>query len=392
LAVGGAALARRFFGSKIRPATCGAAKCTPAPASWYSLLVVPQICRAERNKRPGVSYAVTNDGVELPVLDVTHPAFSCELSELEQAAMLSRFLDEQRRFARLPRWLRAALVRFALRGSRIARGLRRAEHGYLDSMTTYLFKLGPKNLGSYAVPVDRKILRTLPAISVRLRAADMARLLADGLVPRLSADASRPLYLVNIAGGPASDSLNALILLRREWPQLLAARPIMLDVLDRDRDGPAFGGRALAALQEAAAPLHGLSVRFEHRPYDWRDPSGLADTLRLANASRAVVAVSSEGGLFEYGTDRDVVENLRVLGGGGEDALFVVGSVTRDDEAMRTLKLTSTIATKPRGLAAFSALVEAAGFGVARSIARPFSDQVLLVPQAHGFGPTRPDS
>jgi len=353
---------------------------------------VPQLRRAERNKRAGVSYAVTNDGIELPVLDVTHPAFSCELGEREQATILSRFLDEQRRFARLPRWLRALLARFSLRGSRIARGLRRAEHGYLDGMTTYLFKLGPRNLGSYAVPVDRKILRTLPAISVRLRAADMARLLADGSAPRLTADASRPLYLLNIAGGPASDSLNALILLRREQRRLLETRRITLHVLDRDLDGPAFGSRALAALQEAAAPLHGLSVRFEHSPYDWRDPSGLADALGSASASGAVVAVSSEGGLFEYGTDHDIVQNLRLLGAGGDNGLFVVGSVTRDDEAVRTLKLTSTIATKPRGLAAFSALVKAAGFGVTRSIARPFSDQVLLTPQAHDFGPTMPDS
>src|ERR1041384_5542473 len=137
------------------------------------------IRRAEHNKQPGVHYAVTNDGLELPVVDVTHPAFACELCDEKQARLVQRFLKGQRRFARLPGWLRLAMMRFFLRGSRIARGLRRSEGTFLDAMTTYLFKLGPQNLGSYAVPADRVFLRSLPAISVRLRVADMARLLAE---------------------------------------------------------------------------------------------------------------------------------------------------------------------------------------------------------------------
>jgi hypothetical protein len=346
---------------------------------------VPEIRHAERNKRPGVSYAVTNDGLELPVVDITHPAFACELSERKQAAMLTRFLDEQRRFARLPGWLQSALSRFFLRGSRIGRALRRSERGCLDGMTTYLFKLGPANLGSYAVAVDRKILGSLPAISVRLRARDTARLLADGLAPRLNANASRALYLLNIAGGPATDSYNALILLQREQPRLLVARPITLHVLDPDHDGPAFGARAVAALQEPGAPLAGLSIRFEHTPYDWTESSRLASLLQPARAADAVLAVSSEGGLFEYGSDDDITRNLRALASIDASA-FVVGSVTRDDEPIQTLKLTSTLATKPRGLPVFSALVKACDWAVTRSIARPFSDQVLLTPKAHDDG------
>ena len=30
----------------------------------------------EQNKKPGVCYAVTDDGLELPVIDITHPAFA----------------------------------------------------------------------------------------------------------------------------------------------------------------------------------------------------------------------------------------------------------------------------------------------------------------------------
>jgi hypothetical protein len=340
-----------------------------------------EIRRAEHNKKPGVCYAVTDDGLELPVVDVTHPAFGATPSEERLQALANHFLEEQRRFAKLPRWLRRVMLRFFMRGSRIGRGLRRADGHFLDGMTTYLFKLGPKNLGSYAVPVDRRILMSLPAVSVRLRLADMARLLADGLAPRLAANASRPLYFVNIAGGPAIDSLNALITLGRERADLLASRRITVHVLDADQHGPAFGARALQALQAPGAPLAGLGIVFHHSRYDWRDVSGLTLALDDAKRAGAQLVVSSEGGLFEYGSDNDILANLRALRQGADDDVFVVGSVTRDDEIIQTLKLTSTMATQPRGLAVFTALAADAGWQVTRAVARPLSDQVLLEPQ-----------
>jgi hypothetical protein len=343
---------------------------------------MPEIRRAEHHKKPGVCYAVTDDGLELPVVDVTHPAFEAALSEERQQALASHFLEEQRRFAKLPSWLRRVMLRFFMRGSRIGRGLRRADGHFLDGMTTYLFKLGPKNLGSYAVPVDRRILMSLPAVSVRLRLTDMARLLADGLAPRLASNPSRPLHFVNIAGGPAIDSLNTLIVLRREHANLLAERRISVLVLDGDQHGPAFGARALEALQAPGAPLAGLDVTFNHRRYDWRDVSGLTPALESAQRDGALLVVSSEGGLFEYGSDDDVLANLFALRQADGNDVFVVGSVTRDDEIIQTLKLTSTAATQPRGLTVFKALVANAGWQVTRSIARPLSDQVLLEPQA----------
>lgn len=40
----------------------------------------------EKNKRAGLSYAVTDDGLELPVMDMTHPAFACEMTEAKISA------------------------------------------------------------------------------------------------------------------------------------------------------------------------------------------------------------------------------------------------------------------------------------------------------------------
>jgi len=341
---------------------------------------MPQVRLAEHHKQPGICYAVTDDGLELPVVDVAHPAFRLELSAEKQRAIVEHFLAEQRRFARLPGVVRSVLLRFFLRGSVLARGLRRAEGTFLDGMTTYLFKLGAKNLGSYSVPVDRKIASSLPALSVRLRLGDMARLLADALAPRLAAEPRRPLRFLNIAGGPAIDSLNALLLLQREQPALLAGRHCSVCVLDGDEHGPAFGARALAALRALGAPLAGVDAELERLAYDWRDPAGLAPALEAVRSEGALCIGSSEGGLFEYGADDDIVGNLQALKAVG-DGFCMVGSVTRDDEVIRTLKLTSTAATRPRGLAVFGDLVARAGWTVTSSISRPLSDQVVLTPR-----------
>lgn len=343
---------------------------------------MPHVRLAEHHKQPGVYYAVTDDGLELPVVDITHPAFALELSDEKQRLMVTRFLAEQRRFARLPGLLRKGMLRFFLRGSVMAQGLRRAEGTFLDGMTTYLFKVGAKNLGSYSLPVDRKIASSLPGLSVRLRLADMARLTADALAPRLEREPHRPLCLLNIAGGPAVDSLNTLLLLRREQPQLLRGRRCSVWVLDGDSHGPAFGARALSALQSEEAPLAGLELELTRTPYDWRNPAGLEPVLELARSRGALCIGSSEGGLFEYGSDEDILDNLRALARAGE-GFCMVGSVTRDDDVIRTLKLTSTAATRPRGLSVFGELITRAGFHITRSVSRPLSDQVVIEPRSN---------
>ena len=176
---------------------------------------MPEIRHAERNKRPGVSYAVSNDGLELPVLDVTHPDFACELSEQKQAAMLARFLDEQRRFARCR--LAASRSRALLARSRMLRLASRRAQLY-GCMTTYVFKLGPKNLGS---PFPRSQMSVFTGISVR-RGQDMApcsRMVCGRLVPH----ASRPLYLLT-SPGDRHHSLTQNDLARRDHP--LWQRPV----------------------------------------------------------------------------------------------------------------------------------------------------------------------
>ena len=74
----------------------------------------------EASKKPGVYYALTDDGVELPIVDVTHPAFALATTDAEQAALVAAFMSQGQPFARLPAAVRRLLMRVFLRGSVLA--------------------------------------------------------------------------------------------------------------------------------------------------------------------------------------------------------------------------------------------------------------------------------
>jgi hypothetical protein len=333
----------------------------------------------ENDKKPGVCYAVTDDGIEVPVIDVTHPAFRVQLTEQEIAAEVARAIAEVESWARIPREEQEKRFMVQMRGSFLAPRLGAARGTILGGMSTYFVKLGPENLGKgYAKDIDRVIAGSLPCLSTRLRLQNMARLMADSLVPPLEEQPGAPLHLLNIAGGPGMDSLNAILLLQKEHPGLLRARGITIHLLDPDTAGPAFGARAARALQADGGPLGGLQVAVGRVPYDWSSPGALAEMTRSLESQGAVIAGSSEGGLFEYGSDEQIAANLRAFHVGTGKAAVMVGTVTRADGAARALNKAGGAALVLRGLEAFAALAREAGWRVARAADSPLSHDVVL--------------
>jgi len=321
---------------------------------------------------PQGTYAVLSEEYgDLPIIDVTHPAFRVDATDKELAAMSQKFANEQAQREQIP-----AEVRAALRRSVLGRALAAASGSYLSGMSTYLIKLGPGNLWPDAQEIDRKIAASLPGLASRIRLQDMARMLADGLGQSIAAEPGRRICIVNIAGGTAADSWNGLICVRALSRQMLDGRSIRIAVLDRDATGPAFGARAIHRLKEADAPLFGLEIGFEHIRYDWSESSTLAAILSDIGAAEAACAVSSEGGLFEYGSDDEIVSNLSVLRESTGAHAFVVGSVTRDCEAVRANG--RVVASRPRTIEAFQGLAERAGWRLDEAIERPFSYHVSL--------------
>ncbi|HZZ18528.1 MAG TPA: hypothetical protein VFE25_04125 [Opitutaceae bacterium] len=339
----------------------------------------PGTLRPETSKKPGLAYAFTNEGVELPVIDVTHPAFEVLLTEEQIASGNAAFLTQERRRAKTPMFIRRFLFRRYARRSVILQGMMQASKSFLSGMNTYILKLGAANLGnSYATNVDRFVAASFPAQIIRLRTQNTAKLLALGIEGPLRDNPGAPFHLLNIAGGPSADSLNALILIAKTAPGLLRARRICIHVLDLEKDAPDFGKRALEALQAQGGALERLDITFTHAPYNWSDTTLLRDLLKEIGSGPCVAAVSTEGGLFEYGNDRDITANLELLMELAPAGTFVVGSVTRDDESNRMLLGPSHIPVVRRGLPVFRALAKGAGWEVETAIETPFSDVVRL--------------
>jgi hypothetical protein len=334
----------------------------------------------ERNRRPGLCYALTDDGVELPVIDVTHPAFSSVPDPAEQERAVSEYLETMARQARLPGFFRGGLYWLMSRGSPLMRAARGAADSYLSGMNTYLIKLGPENLGSaYATRLDRAVARALPSLSARLRLRNVVALTVEAIEPLLDAQPGRPLHLLNIAGGPAMDSINAALVLHRNRPHQVAGRAIRIHVLDLESSGAAFGRRALGALTADGGPLQGVPVEFRHDRYDWTDSRSLNAVVSGWALDGSMTVCSSEGGLFEYGDDETVASNLAALRDVLPPDSCVVGSVTRDGPCHRAMRASGLRSpTHARTLEGFSALIAPSGWRLDRAVVNWMTYDVRL--------------
>jgi hypothetical protein len=336
-----------------------------------------------KSKKPGLAYAYDGEGLELPVIDLSHPAFALDPSEGEILSRVDAAIAEMRAFSSPSLRSRAKRALFSLlsRRSVLVRSIGSSSGGYLGGLATYRVKLGPGNLGpGWAGAIDRSVADSLPCYSARLRLRDSASLLAE--VAREALSAARPgaaLALVNVAGGAAMDSLNALILLRSRDPAALEGRRLDIYVLDRDEAGPAFAARALGALMAEGLPLHGLDARLTYLPYDWSDAGALRDLAEELGRERAACALSSEGGLFEYAGDEAIAANLRAAaeglssGCGSRSLPPWVGTISRVEGPAAFLNGASGAALRLRPRPELEAAVAAAGYRLTRTLDCPLS-------------------
>jgi len=326
-----------------------------------------------------VRYALTAQNLEIPVIDISNPAFAVadDPQSIESLRQISAAL--MRRNARIPRFVIRFLIRSAAKRSFLARAMLGVGRSpFLPGMNTYLMKLGPDNLvPPFDAPADRRFAAYPGIQGVRIRLQQTATLLAQGLEPTLSRRPGAALHLLNIGGGSAIDSLNALILLRRTAAPLLQ-RNVVINILDPDTNGPLFAARALAALAAADGPLSGVDARLLHTVYNWDNPAPLQQLVKDLVAGGTVVAASSEGALFEYASDDSVVANLKALYNEGNGASLVVGSVTRADELTRAGLKFTPFKLMPRGTRVFTDLIKGTGFVLERVHESLSSDQVLL--------------
>ena len=109
----------------------------------------------ERHKKEGLCYAVAANGIELPVIDMGHPAFELDADRTKLNALLEKTKRDMDKRARMPAVFHKLLVPLILRGSLLAEAIGVAQGSFLSGFGTYLLKLGPENLGrGYAKKVD----------------------------------------------------------------------------------------------------------------------------------------------------------------------------------------------------------------------------------------------
>ena len=141
------------------------------------------------------------------------------------------------------------------------------------------------------------------------------------------------------------------------------------------------GKPSLAELKPRRGQLHGFNIEFRHQDYDWRATALMDELMQDLISLDAVIIAASEGGLFEYGSDVNIVANLSRSGPVAGAPVVSSVPLTRADELRRRMIAESRFKLFPRGIEGFAPLAAKAGFKIAETRTIVWSDQVALLPE-----------
>jgi hypothetical protein len=324
----------------------------------------------ETSRIARLAYVFTDNGIELPVLDITHPQFVSSIDEdhLDEVskASIQRMLAMGQMSDAQKRTYYEQLLKSYIFGPVFV-----SDPGanFMSGMSTYVYKLGPNLIGGGPDrEFDRSASMDIGSVAVRMRIRDLCRLQADAVIPQLESSPQKDLCFINIAGGAASDSINTLILILKENPTLVRSRKIEIHVLDIDTVGPHFALGCIEALKAPAHHFHGLDIAFHHVPHDWQDTDGLIPL--LSNKKDWIVMCTSEGGLFEYGGDEEIIRNLNVLYDHSPAGMRVAGTIVHEPNKVHAtvpaLAKASNAGLQFLGVSGLTGLLEKTGWGLER--------------------------
>jgi hypothetical protein len=288
-----------------------------------------------KNKIPELSYAFTPNGIELPVLDITHPCFvSC--TDTETLKKLLPYVEKNAeenadKFIKLPAFIKRFFINHSFAVAELLQV--ESQNEFASGITTIMMKLGPKLIGKGKKRfLDRQMNKGFGALVIRMRARDISKCQAEALMPLLLKSPRNDLCFINIAGGAASDSINALFLIQNTDPALLKNRKIEINILDIDSFGPSFAERSITALKAPGRRFHELNISFRYIHYDWNYTDKLKEL--LAERKEWLQICSSEGGLFEYCSDEVIMQNLEALYNHSNDNIVIAGTLLHDVETI----------------------------------------------------------
>jgi hypothetical protein len=316
-----------------------------------------------KNKIPGLAYAFTLNGVELPVLDITHHDFiSCTDEKILNKLLpyVQKNADKNaEKFNKLPAFFKKYLIKHSFGMAELLEVEK--QNTFASGITTIMMKLGPRLIGKGKKRFwDRQMNKGFGALLIRMRARDISKCQTEALMPLLIKQPGNDLCFINIAGGAASDNINALFLIQKENPALLKGRRIEINVLDIDSFGPAFADRCITALKAPGGRFNELDVSFRHIHYDWNNTEKLEEL--LSERKGWLQLCSSEGGLFEYCSDEVIIRNLNAVFNHSGNEIIVAGTLMHDikdiDAGMAAaLKISTNIAPRLLGINGLKSII-----------------------------------
>ena len=305
-----------------------------------------------KNKLSGLSYAFTMNGVELPVLDITHPDFISSIDENRLKTILpyiEKNADKNaEKFNKIPAFIKNYFAKHSFAMAELLQN----ESSFATGISTLMMKLGPNLIGKGKKRFwDRLVSKGFGSLVIRMRMRDISKCQAEALIPLLNKTPEKNLCFINIAGGSASDSINALFLIQKEFPLLLKNKKIEINILDIDNYGPAFAEQCITALKLPGNKFSELDISCRHIHYDWNNTQELYEL--LSERKEWLQICSSEGGLFEYCSDDVIIQNLNILFNNSSEDIIIAGSLLHDIETVdagiiAALKISTSI--KPRFL------------------------------------------
>jgi hypothetical protein len=104
-----------------------------------------------RNKIPELSYVFTLNGIELPVLDITHPYFNActdDKSLIKLLPLIEKNAEKNaEKFNRIPPFIKNYLAKRSFAMAELLQV--KDENSFATGITTLMMKLGPKLIGDF---------------------------------------------------------------------------------------------------------------------------------------------------------------------------------------------------------------------------------------------------
>jgi hypothetical protein len=289
----------------------------------------------EKKKLSGLSYAFMDNGLEIPVIDISHPLFKASIDEKKLSEYMKKAASKGEKraesFKKMPLFLKNFLVKRSFIMANLLSD--NNDDKFLSGLSTLLLKMGPYLIGGGRKRFfDRLASKGIGGIVLRMRLRDIAASQANQLKNQLIEFPEKNLCFINIAGGTSCDTINTILLILEGNPDLLKNRKIEINVLDIDSTGPEFAEKSIRALKTGTGKFHNLNISFRYFNYNWENTTILKNL--ISERKECLLICTSEGGLFEYGTDEDIIKNLEAISENSGGDIKAFGSVIRDKDTI----------------------------------------------------------